>query len=91
MKMPGDTAAIERTMKFGVPRFADQSRRLIAERDDGEALGRAVRRGCEDDPQLCDNMEALVKSKAQVIDGQLHDAARLTIMSVRALSEDSPG
>ncbi|HTI36751.1 MAG TPA: VWA domain-containing protein [Vicinamibacterales bacterium] len=87
LKMPGDTAAIQRTMKFEVPRFADEYEAyMIAERDDPDALGHAVRRGCEDDPQLCNNMEALVKSKAQMIDGQLHDGARLTVMAIRALS-----
>ncbi|HEX5474076.1 MAG TPA: VWA domain-containing protein [Vicinamibacterales bacterium] len=87
IKVPDELTNLTREMKFDYPRLQDEYEAwLIAAKDDGQALDRAVARACRDEPQLCPTADSTVRAKASEINSQFHRASLLTLDTLRVLS-----
>jgi VWFA-related protein len=72
------------------PRLSNEQEAIrIALSNDQEVLAQAVRRACQDEPDMCKkglDPATMVMERAQMIVGQLRPAAKRTVMTLQALS-----
>lgn len=88
MKLPGDVDSYNNFVHRDWPRLQDEYEAWrIAEQDDSDALGQAVKRACTDDPDACRRAdpEAEVKNKAKQVLATARQAADLSLNVIDAL------
>ncbi|HET7619231.1 MAG TPA: VWA domain-containing protein [Vicinamibacterales bacterium] len=89
IKLPGDVAKLQLQMTREWPRIQDEYEAWrIAERQDNDALQRAVTRACSDDPDMCRSVppDAMVMNKCKNVMTMFQTASRATMRVVEALS-----
>ena len=87
VKLPGEMQGLQLEMTREWPRLQDEYEAWrIAVQNDPGTIAAAVARACADDPTLCPNADAAVRSKAQNVATESRKAAELTLRVADALA-----